>query len=117
MVSGRRGGLEGLLQRGRHGVRRDPRGVLGQVAVGVDRDADGGVRSIFDTIAMGTPAASISDAAALLPGDSQALDLIHDDDLADERLRVVASVIRGWPRRTSGSTRPRCSATPAEPAS
>src|SRR5918997_254535 len=26
------GGLEGLLQRGRHGVRRGARGVLGQVA-------------------------------------------------------------------------------------
>nr|WP_146146214.1 hypothetical protein [Geodermatophilus tzadiensis] len=41
-VVARRGGsaLEGLLQCRRHGVRRGARGVLGQVAVGVDRDAD-----------------------------------------------------------------------------
>nr|WP_245816876.1 hypothetical protein [Geodermatophilus saharensis] len=39
----RGGGREGLLECGRHGVRRGARGVLGQVAVGVDRDADRGV--------------------------------------------------------------------------
>lgn len=33
--------------------------------------------------------------AALLCGAPQVLDLIHDDDLADQRLRVIAGVIRG----------------------
>nr|WP_232796951.1 hypothetical protein [Blastococcus atacamensis] len=44
MVAGRRrGGLEGLLERRRHRVGRGAGGVLGQVAVGVDGDADRGV--------------------------------------------------------------------------
>ena len=33
--------------------------------------------------------------AALLCGAPQVLDLVHDDDLADESLRVVSGVIRG----------------------
>jgi hypothetical protein len=41
VVAGRRSGvLEGLMNQRPHRVRRSPRGVLGQVAVGIDRDPD-----------------------------------------------------------------------------